>query len=448
MNDSSQLSASVFRGRLIPLVSFLSCGNCGNDAGFGRRPMSEVLPRLRAVLDIMPSPMPDRPGIVLRDPFRYSEDTLLIPPSWVPVLSCLDGNHTELDAQSLLVRQGGGTLIFSDDVRQFVNLLGSHGFLETEEFYALQEKRHAEFRASSERKPTLAGGAYPDDPRLLKEAFDPLFDHGAASPSTQPGKRFGLAAPHVSPDGGWDCYTAAYRLVDASLQEKTFVILGTSHYGEPGKFGLTRKPFLTPLGKAMVDEELVDLLEKQAPDLVATEDYCHAIEHSIEFQVIFLQYRLGVPVKIVPILCGPLGLEESAEKDWRETMRPFFDALTEMGKARADSLFWLLGIDLAHIGKRYGDADAVQVGEGPMTEVERQDHKRLERVCAGDLAGFVELTRPEADALKWCGFSPLYTFMASLQPILRFEGRVLRYQQWNIDPQSVVSFAGLEFFEV
>jgi predicted class III extradiol MEMO1 family dioxygenase len=111
-------------------------------------------------------------------------------------------------------------------------------------------------------------------------------------------------------------------------------------------------------------------------------------------------------------------------------------------------LFWLLGIDLAHIGRRYGDATAVQVGDGPMTEVEKRDRKRLERVCAGDLAGFVELAQPEDDELKWCGFSALYTFMASLQPIQPFEGRVLNYQQWNIDPQSVVSFAGLEFFEV
>lgn len=409
--------------------------------------MSEVLPRLRAVLDIMPSPVPDRPGIVLRDPFRYSEDTLLIPPSWVPVLSCLDGYHTELDAQTLLVRQGGGALVYSDDLRQFVNLLRSHGFLETKEFYDLQAKRHAEFRASTERQAALAGGAYPDEPRLLREAFDPRFDGGVVDVGTDKGKRLGLAAPHVSPDGGWDCYASAYRLIDPSLEEKTFVILGTSHYGEPEKFGLTRKPFVTPLGKAWVDEELVELLEREAPRQVTTEDYCHAIEHSIEFQVIFLQYRLGVPVKIVPILCGPLGSSRpgGAEPDWRETLRPFFDALGRMAEIRGSSLFWVLGIDLAHMGRRYGDEAALRVGEGPMIEVERQDHRRLERVCAGDLNGFAELAQPAADELKWCGFSPLYTFMAALQPIQPFEGRVLSYHQWNIDPQSVVSFAGLEF---
>jgi AmmeMemoRadiSam system protein B len=413
--------------------------------------MKELLPRLRAALDVMPSPMPDRPGIVLRDPFRYSEDTLLIPPAWVPLLSCLDGNHSELDAQAMLVRHGGGELVFSDDLRRFVDMLNSRGFLETEEFFAIQERRQAEFRASAERMPALAGGAYPEDPGLLKETFDPRFEEGvaAAEPGVRNGRCVGLAAPHVSPDGGWDCYAAAYRLVDPSLAEKTFVILGTSHYGEPGKFGLTRKPFVTPLGTAAVDEDLVESLVREAPGLVTEEDYCHAIEHSIEFQVIFLQYRLGAPVTIVPILCGPLGgsWQAGAETDWRAPLQPFIDALTDVGTKRADSLFWVLGIDLAHMGKRYGDDFAVQAGDGPMAEVELRDRERLESVCAGDPAGFVERVQPATDELKWCGFSPLYTFMASQKPVFPVEARVLHYQQWNIDPQSVVSFAGLEFFE-
>jgi hypothetical protein len=47
------------------------------------------------------------------------------------------------------------------------------------------------------------------------------------------------------------------------------------------------------------------------------------------------------------------------------------------------------------------------------------------------------------DELKWCGYSALYTFAKAVP---RARGRVLGYEQWNIDPQSVVSFASLEFF--
>jgi len=44
--------------------------------------------------------------------------------------------------------------------------------------------------------------------------------------------------------------------------------------------------------------------------------------------------------------------------------------------------------------------------------------------------------------LKWCGSSPLYTF---LKAVPKTQGTLHRYQQWNIDEQSVVSFAGMSF---
>jgi hypothetical protein len=50
--------------------------------------------------------------------------------------------------------------------------------------------------------------------------------------------------------------------------------------------------------------------------------------------------------------------------------------------------------------------------------------------------------RENHDDLKWCGSAPFYTFMKAV-PGAR--GRLHRYEQWNIDPQSVVSFAGMSF---
>ncbi len=412
--------------------------------------MSKVLPRLRPALDIIPSPSPDRPGLVLRDPLRYSEDTLLIPNEWIPVLSCLDGNHTELDVQALLVRHSGGELVFSHQVREFVSFLKSRGFLETEEFIELQRKRHAEFRESQERLPAHAGGAYPEDPQELSDLLDSHFNMNVGSSGRDEDKTLGIAAPHVSLEGAWDCYTAAYgRLGDWSGGNKTVVILGTSHYGQPDRFGLTSKTFVTPLGSVEVDREAVDFLATRAPDAVTMDDYCHVTEHSIEFQVLFLRYRLGAPVKIVPILCGPFveSLNAGSPPERHERVASFFGALTGLARRREGELVWLLGIDLAHMGRRYGDPFAARAGEGPMIQVEIQDRERLARVCDSDTEGLLDLVQPQADGLKWCGFTPLYTFLASLKPIMELQGRVLRYEQWNIDPESVVTFAGLEFFE-
>ena len=83
------------------------------------------------------------------------------------------------------------------------------------------------------------------------------------------------------------------------------MVLGTSHAGRPDRLGLTRKPFETPLGTARTEVGLVDRLAEGCGDAVEMEDYCHATEHSIEFQVLCLQHVFGAGVRILPILAGP-----------------------------------------------------------------------------------------------------------------------------------------------
>ena len=77
---------------------------------------------------------------------------------------------------------------------------------------------------------------------------------GAAAPGASAADAnglFAIAAPHVSPQGGWRSYRAAYASLRPEHSSRTFVILATSHYGEPERFGLTRKNFRTPLGEAI-----------------------------------------------------------------------------------------------------------------------------------------------------------------------------------------------------
>jgi AmmeMemoRadiSam system protein B len=410
--------------------------------------MDGTLPPLRQGLDIMPSPLQDHPGALIRDPFRYSEAILVIPPVLVLGLPYFDGEHTVLDIQAELTRRTG-QIAPREAVDKLVEALNNAGFLETEAFFAMREQRQIEFRAAKERSPAHAGAAYPEEPEAarskLQEYFAGAVD-GLHGGSRGPASVLGLAAPHVSPDGGWNSYVAAYRTLTPDLAGRTFVLLGTSHYGEPEKFGLTRKPYVTPLGKAEVDTALVDELAARAPQAVIEEDYCHAVEHSIEFQALFLQYAMPQPVKVLPILCGPFrdSLASGRRPEQQDTVRAFLEALGEIAARHGRRLFWLLGIDMAHVGMRYGDDLQAVAGRGAMVEVERRDRERLERVCAGDSAAFFDLVRPRGDDLKWCGYSPLYTF---LRAVPQARGSLLRYEQWNIDPQSVVSFGGLEFFE-
>jgi len=97
---------------------------------------------------------------------------------------------------------------------------------------------------------------------------------------------------------------------------------------------------------------------------------------------------------------------------------------------------------MAHMGRRYGDDFAAQAEEGQMLAVRERDRLRIERLANADSEGFWGLVQENRDDLKWCGSAPFYTFL-KVMPQAR--GTLQHYQQWNIDQNSVVSFAGITF---
>ncbi len=396
---------------------------------------------MRFNLDFMPSPVPDRPGLVIRDCYQYSDVTLIIPPALVHCLECFDGNHTELDLRATLV-QTTGELDVSELERNLIDTLSQSGFLEDEVFAGLKAGRHQAFAASPVREPAHAGSAYPAQPDDLRAAMAGYLASSATPFADGRDGMVGIAAPHVSPDGGWKTYREAYRKLGPLYRDRTFVILGTSHYGDPDRFGLTRKAFVTPYGSTAVNQDLVNALAGEPA--AKMEDYCHAVEHSIEFQVLFLQSIYGPDIRILPILCGSYArsIYAGGKPEDDEGVRRFLGKLGELWAREGDRLFWILGIDMAHMGQRYGDQFTAHADRGRMSEVKERDSRRIDRIDAGDADGFWDLVQQNRDDLKWCGSSPLYTFMRAVP---QARGSLLKYEQWNIDDKSVVSFAAMSF---
>jgi AmmeMemoRadiSam system protein B len=406
-----------------------------------------MLPRLRASLDFMPSPLEDRPGLLIRDPFRFSDATLIVPPELIPCLAFFDGDKSALDLREYLVRLTGD-LDVSELQNHLQGALSEAGFLEDERFSQIRESTFRAFRDAPERQPVHAGSGYPDDAAKLAatigEYMSPGADEADPPDSVQADSVVGIAAPHVSPFGGIAAYRAAYRCLKPEDAQRTFVVLGTSHYGEPSRLGLTRKPYVTPFGKTETDAALVDEILREAGEGAVLEDYCHAVEHSIEFQIVFLQHLFGPSIRVVPLLCGPFArsLYEGGFPEDEDRVRRLFGALGNMAAREGRRLLWVLGVDMAHMGRRYGDPFTAQEYCNEMAGVEQLDRARIERMEQGDAQGFWELVRENQDELKWCGSAPIYTFLRSV-PNAR--AKLQRYQQWNIDPASVVSFAGVAF---
>lgn len=394
-------------------------------------------------LDFMPSPSPENPGLLIRDPYRFSDAVLIVPPPLVACLECFDGRQTELDLRALLVSITGSFEV-EQIVHNLVETLQNAGFLEDETFARMQAGKRREFAELPVREPAHAGSAYPAEHGELREILVEYMGDGADDTAAGPDGLFAIAAPHVSPVGGWQSYQAAYRMLRPEHRDRTFVILATSHYGEPEKFGLTRKRFRTPLGESQTDTPLVDWLAERGGSAVEMEDYCHSFEHTVELQIVFLQHVLGPNVKVLPILCGPYAhsLYRGGQPEDHDGVKQFLDALGELRDRQGDRLFWILGVDMAHMGVRYQDDFEAVAGRGLMEDVGGRDEQRIARINAMDAAGFWDLVQQRHDDLKWCGSSPFYTFLKTA-PEAR--GELLRYEQWNIDERSVVSFAGMAF---
>src|SRR5580698_3301781 len=112
-----------------------------------------MLPRLRTDLDFLPSVLPDRPGLVLRDPYQYSDATLIVPPGLVACLEFFDGEHSSLDLREYLVR-ATGDLEVGEIEQHLLEALSTAGFFEDEVFLRRKQEAERAFAEAPVREPS------------------------------------------------------------------------------------------------------------------------------------------------------------------------------------------------------------------------------------------------------------------------------------------------------
>ena len=168
------------------------------------------------------------------------------------------------------------------------------------------------------------------------------------------------------------------------------MILGVAHQYCRRRFVLTCKDFETPLGVVPTDRSYVDGLASLAGRDLFDDELSHRTEHSIEFQVVFLQYLLGGrrDFTIVPILVGSFhdlmerGIDPIADPD----VQRFIEALRIVEAGHGKSVAYIGGIDLCHVGPEFGDPSPVD----PLLQeqVRQFDGAMLDRAAAGDPEGW------------------------------------------------------------
>lgn len=89
----------------------------------------------------------------------------------------------------------------------------------------------------------------------------------------------------------------------------------------------------------------------------------------------------------MPILCGTFGSEVGgvAPADIG-AVTTFLDACRDIVSARGKRVSVIAGADLAHVGRRFGDA--FEISESIVQQVAARDREDLRYVTAGDADGF------------------------------------------------------------
>ncbi len=405
-------------------------------------------PLLRPV-DLFPVEHEGQKLICLRDPLHMTEQTLFIPYPVFFIMTLFDGKHSILDIQTEYTRTFGD-LLFRHQVEEIIQQLDAHYLLDNERFQEQRRQVELTFLQAPVREAAHAGASYPARREELEAQLEAFFkeERGPGKKPIFPNgeKVRGIVAPHIDLRRGGPCSAWAYKAIEEAAEADLFIIFGTGHAFSRGFFTLTRKDFATPLGIVQTDREFVEMLAASYSEDLFQDEFNHKQEHSIEFQVVFLNHifqKKKEPISIVPILCGSFhemigqGSSPRATPQVEEFIAVLKDTVVKQGK----KVCYIAGVDLAHVGQKFGD-------QGPLTYsllegIESKDRAMLQYVQKVDAEGFFSYVQQEQDCRRICGLSSIYIMLSVMEAR---EGKLLRYEQAvERETQSTVSYASLAF---
>jgi len=422
-------------------------------------------PQIRP-LELIPLGDEHEGNYVLRDPYGMAQSVVL-PPAAAILVSLMNGQRTLGDLRQEFQKAVGSSLTLPE-IENLVAQLDELHFLESESFAAHKQAQIDAYQALTVRPAAHAGAAYEVEPTALRQQLSGLFtsDGGpgllpwegnstnGAAPTATDGL-CGIMSPHIDFHRGGPSFAWAYDRVVTESQAKLFIVLGTAHTPLQGFYSVSRKHYDTPLGTVSTDLNFVAELEKNlarrsSADAIAhmfQDELPHRFEHSIEFQALMLQFVLGGrrDFRIVPILVGSFQpfVEHRREPTDTPAVADFVSALRETVDARDEEVCFVSGVDLAHIGRQFGDEALLD--KDRLTAQWTDDQQLLSKACAGDSTGWFDHIASQQDRNRICGLAPTYTMLEAMCP---GRGELLKYDQAVAeDGTSCVSFASVAFYE-
>ncbi len=404
--------------------------------------MEERVPRIRNDLEFIPIQQGSQRVILVRDHLGLVKEGTALPPDLFELVTMLDGSHTFRDVQMFMMRKKGGLLVGQEEIQSILSHLDQYYLLESERFLEARQEIVAEFASDPVRPCSHCGSSYPSEQAELERKIEEIISLSDVQRESPGADTVAVVAPHIDLSVGKHGYASAYKWLGHFTAQRV-ILLGVGHQMREGLFCLTTKDFQTPLGLVTTDKEAVGKLQELATDAMAPDDFPHRAEHSLEFQVLFLKYLSGnKDFSIVPILCGSLWNQPSScNRDiFLEKADPFLKQLHGLVMDDATPTLIVAGIDLSHIGPKFGhEAPAAYLKD----QAQEHDKNLLDAVVRLDKKAFWDEAVRVQDRYNVCGFTVLACLLEVLPPA---KGKVLHYDMWfESSTQSAVSFCAAGF---
>jgi AmmeMemoRadiSam system protein B len=269
------------------------------------------------------------------------------------------------------------------------------------------------------RPPAVAGQFYAATGAELARQVESCFlsPRGPGELATRrrgPVRRIRAAVvPHAGYEFSGAIAALAYHAIAAERPPESVLILGVDHHGAGNGPALSDVPWLTPLGPTPIAESLRVALTR-AP--VAVDEAAHALEHSIEVQLPFLEYVLPHP-RFVPL----------------QVPYDSFAALERVGRVVADAVrgrdvLLLASTDFSHYV--------------PAARAKELDRRAIDAILSCDGRALYETVRTHD--ISMCGIAPTTVLLTAL----RGEPLTARLLRWGHSGEAapmrdVVGYASL-----
>ena len=157
------------------------------------------------------------------------------------------------------------------------------------------------------RRPAQAGAFYAGNKSQLEAQIRNCFLH-TLGPRHLPevsarGQRriVALVSPHAGYMYSGPVAASGYDSLASDGTPDAFIILGPNHSGlGSGVSIMLEGRWQTPLGESPIASDIANLICRHS-SIVDADDDAHALEHSIEVQLPFLQYMYSCEIRFVPI---------------------------------------------------------------------------------------------------------------------------------------------------